>query len=343
MGTTTATPIHRAKTSRFPERRLSLTTPLRVFAVSLWACLIVLLAREAYLYWEDDLVIGFLGAWIPFVISILLAFIPQDLEMRTKWLWRAAIITAGFVYSLILWQGKKLDLQSAQASQQQLLNSANEHADKQISRVRTDVQGVKSDVGGVKSDLQSTKQDLSKMFSESTQNITSSISKVGKPDPPQKSRVIFTFIKQNMMMSEFPLTETSAEVENDVVRVSVSSMVTNDEAAKQGTITIRLCIPCTWAEETPGLSNESGEGKESHDRVKHFTSLLPNTLLTPIPLNIGVKGILAGKIAITGYVACENCPPINPEKGQTVWVNLIRPPQVIQTLPQLPQLTPTPR
>ena len=56
-------------------------------ATGVAACFIVL---RAYGVWENANVVNFLAAWIPFALSILLAFIPDgQMPVKTRVVWRS--------------------------------------------------------------------------------------------------------------------------------------------------------------------------------------------------------------------------------------------------------------
>src|SRR5580698_5368595 len=76
-------------------------------------------------YWNNEQLIDFWTAWIPFAISILLAFIPdQQMKTKTRSVWRVLVIAFGFFYSVLLWHQQTLTAKSANAAQQQILNAA---------------------------------------------------------------------------------------------------------------------------------------------------------------------------------------------------------------------------
>ena len=83
---------------------MSLKGPFWVAGTSVSACALVCLGWGTYLYWNDVKLINFLAAWIPFVISILLAFVPEhEMTATKKFLWRFGVISVGFIWSAVLW------------------------------------------------------------------------------------------------------------------------------------------------------------------------------------------------------------------------------------------------
>jgi hypothetical protein len=87
-------------------------------------------------------------------------------------------------------------------------------------------------------------------------------------------------------------------------------------------LTLRLCSRCSWLNLPEGMSNVTGDDK-SKDRTFHFQTMYPNVVLPFKELRIMVPTFpLSEKIAISGYYSCENCPPTDPKKPQTLWLQL---------------------
>jgi len=109
--------------------------------------------------WNNEQYINFWVAWIPFAISILLAFLPdRDMKPAARVSWRVLVILCGLFYSILLWHQQRLAANSSSHQQEQILNQAvtqsNNFTGQKIGAVQQDVQGVKNDIGGVKTDLQ---------------------------------------------------------------------------------------------------------------------------------------------------------------------------------------------
>jgi|GEM_PF-4353644 cell division protein FtsW (lipid II flippase) len=89
-----------AETVQSPDTRQT-TTPnkrfpwKRILWVVVGATLLAVLTLFGYTvktHWNDPNFVNFLVAWIPFVLSIMLAFIP-DSAMKTRWriIWRTCV------------------------------------------------------------------------------------------------------------------------------------------------------------------------------------------------------------------------------------------------------------
>jgi hypothetical protein len=222
-------------------------------------CCDVILLRFLYIndLWENVNIVNFLVAWIPFVISILLAFIPDkemNASLRVKW--RVVVIACGLFYSLLLWHQQTLTQKVASRDQEKLLsdsvNQSNQHSDKQIDTVRKDVQGVKGD-------LKETSTKLYELFVKTGNDLSTSIGKVGKPAPPEIARIQFTIYEPNSILKELPILSRSMVPDKDG-NVSVDVTFTNisDTAAEAVDVWIVVCDGCSFAVEPPGYDKPSG-------------------------------------------------------------------------------------
>jgi hypothetical protein len=247
------------------SKHLSVRPALWVAGGSALACAVIWTGWGAYLYWNDVRLVNFLAAWIPFVLSILLAFVPEH-KMTTikKLLWRGSVIFVGFVWSAVLWHQQVVTDATARKDQEHIVASAvtkaNEHSDQKIGAVQKDVQGVKTDVGGVKSDLKETKDTLSNMVSESEEAITSGLSKVGKPEPPELARLQFTlFPPPDDPEARLPiLTRSISQDKDGNVSVDVSFTNTSGTAADTVEMWIDVCRRCSFAAEPANFSKPNG-------------------------------------------------------------------------------------
>jgi hypothetical protein len=208
-------------------KRMSLRIASWVSLGSVAACAIIWMSRGIYVYWNDGRIVNFLAAWIPFVLSILLAFVPER-EMTTikKLLWRSSVIAVGFAWSVVLWHQQVIADQQAKSDQQQIVADAvgksNQHSDQQIGAVRTDVQGVKSDMQAVKRDLEN---KFGEAISKSTSSLSESIVKAGKPE---LAHVQFTFWPTDL--KRWPIVETKLPLVNGAVEVSLTFRATGHMA-----------------------------------------------------------------------------------------------------------------
>lgn len=259
----------------------------RTWGLLLWiaivlslACVLVLFAYTVKSHWNDFNFVNFLTAWIPFVLSVLLAFIPDAaLKTHSRIVWRTGVILGGLLYSLLLWHQQSLALTKGMEAQRQLVSSAitsaNAHTDQQIGSVRNDVRSVKTDVQGIKGDIQETQSAMSQVFSESAASITNSISKVGKPDPPEKAKVSFSL---------WPFYGDSADLANSltpdkdgVFTVDVTFRdVANTAAASNMDVWLDICSKCRYVSEPAGFDKPAG----IDEHVRHLLIPLLNPGIT---------------------------------------------------------------
>jgi hypothetical protein len=283
------------------------------------ACALVWICRGIYIHHRDDLkFVNFLAAWIPFVLSLLVAFVPESKMSTAKKIgWRTVVIAVGFVWSVVLWQQQLLAENSATADQERIVTTAvtrsNEHSDQQIGGVRSDVQGVKTDMQGVKKDLETKINDT---ISKSTSSLSESIGKVKLP-PSEKASYEASLWPATL--TDWPIREKSLPKVNGVVTLSFSFRVKN-HMAKQTRLWLRLCRGCKYAKEPLGFQNLSphpGEGDDPNERTLIIGDFLPNIAYTPISVDV-IPPADQTVFLVGVLVGCENCDPINPDSPQVV-------------------------
>jgi hypothetical protein len=279
-------------------------------------------------YWNNEQLVNFWAAWIPFAISILLAFIPdQQMKPRTRIMWRVLVIVCGFLYSVLLWHQQTLTANSAQKILGDAVTESNAHSDQGIGEVRKDLQGVKTDIGGVKSELSETKDALAKMFSKSTLDITSSLAKVGKP-APEIAHVLFSLLPANLyswpvLQQRLPIVKNADNTY--IVNVKLSFMV-KDHTAKGLRIWMRLGQQCSYGQEPRGFQAVRGHTVQS-ERLLTVGDFLANTQYEQIDIAVVTPSTYDGSIIELNY-ACDNCALVDADKPQrlTIWFDRSKPP-----------------
>jgi hypothetical protein len=261
-------------------------------------------------YWNNEQLIDFWTAWIPFAISILLAFIPdQQMKTKTRIVWRVLVIAFGFFYSVLLWHQQTLTAKSANAAQQQILNAAvtasNAHSDKTIGAVRDDVKGVQTKIGSVETALGETKDALVKKFGESAANITQSLSNIGKPEPPEIAHIQFSLWREDATPQEIPLLTGSIHEKIDG-SIPVEFVFTNTStvAANSVEIWIQICGVCSFASEAAGLDRLSG--MDEHTRHKVIGDLNPGTTFAKTTVDIKAPAAF-NPLQIAFRYSCKTC------------------------------------
>jgi hypothetical protein len=177
----------------FPPKYLSPLVPLRLAAGQFLACAAVVIARVVFLYWgnfwNSAHAINFMVAWIPSMLSVLVAFVPdKDLERRMRFRWRLFIMAFGFIYSFVLWHQQGLsDLAHSQQTQEAINTAvlqANDHADKQFDKTQ-------GQITDVRKNLETTEMNLGSKVDQSTSTISTNIGRVAMPEPAELAKLQF--------------------------------------------------------------------------------------------------------------------------------------------------------
>jgi hypothetical protein len=299
-----------------PGMRMSLRVPFWVAGSSAVSCALIWLGWGIYLYWNDIRLVNFLAAWIPFVLSTLIAFVPEHKMTKAKkaW-WRTSVIAVGFAWSLVLWHQQLIADETARADQLAIVTKAvtqsNAHSDEKIGEVRQDVQGVKTDVLSVKQAL-----------STSTSSLNESI---GKVRLPASEKAAYEVSLWPATITEWPIRRQSLPIVNGVVTFSFTIQI-KGHMAKQTRLWLRLCKGCKYAKEPSGFQNltaHAGKGDDPNERMLVVGDFLPNVAFTPV--DVGVIPPVDQNFFLVGVlVGCENCDPVDPDHPQILRVDIQR-------------------
>jgi hypothetical protein len=259
-------------------------------------------------WWGNELLINFGAAWIPFVVSVLLAFIPDhEMKPKTRIVWRASVILAGFFYSALLWHQQTLNAMSSQSTQQTILNQAikqsNEHSDQSIKEVRKDVQSVKSDMQDVRGDI-----------SKSTSTLSESISKV--KTVPDIAQVDFTFWPA--AIKQWPMVEKHIPIENGAVNVDLTFMV-KGHPAKALRVWLRLCDGCAYGKEPNGFQAVEGRTVLT-ERFLIVGDLPVGAAYSPVTKFSVISPFNNRGFVVALSYTCDNCAPVDPDHPQILTV-----------------------
>jgi hypothetical protein len=261
--------------------------------------------RTVRAFWDNEQYINFWAAWIPFGVSVLLAFIPQQMKPTARITWRVSIICCGLFYSLLLWHQQALNGESSVKAQQGILNEAvaksNAHSDEQIGGVRKDVHGVKDDVGGVKTDLQQTRDTLAKMLSSSESNITSSVGRMGRPEP---ARIQASLWPTDQDVS-WPVTRrTIVPDDGGAIAVDLTFKNVSDAAASNVDIWFEIGTNSHFAVEPTGFDRPQGTIETIRHRV--IPLLNPGVTMEKITFTIKIDKPFTGS-EISFKYSCQGC------------------------------------
>lgn len=289
-----------------PIKRMSMRVPVGVAVTSVSLCALFWLCSGIYLYWNNARLVNFLAAWIPFVLSILLAFVPEHKMSRTKKVvWRSSVIAVGFIWSIVLWHQQIITEQIAKEDQEKIVTTAvaksNQHSDQQIGAVRSDVQGVKTDVQGVKNNLTQINDSISK----STSTLTDNIGKINKPQPPELARLQFSFLVGEVPYDDFPIVKRSVSQDKDGnVAVDVTFRNTSGTTAEAVDVWIYVCDICSFAAEPPGFDKPKGE----QENARHMKVAILNPGAGSEKITILVKPQRVLSLFDVGFIySCKAC------------------------------------
>jgi hypothetical protein len=316
-----------------PGTRISLRISFYVATAEVSACLLVLLLRAAYLYvpglWEDPHTINFLAAWIPAILSILVAFVPdRELQMRRRILWRFCVIFCGVFYSGVLWHQQVLTDETNSAANAALLSGsvtqANRHSDEKFAGLQQTVGVVETQVTDLGESLKTTTSTLSEAVVRTSEQLNASIGKVGKPDPPPLAKVGFSLWDPTYSPDK-PILQQTVSPDKDG-NYPIDFVITNvsDVSAESIDVWLSLCDLCSFAIEPKGFEHVGGEG----ERERHKTY--------PMILNAGVSMqehvlIKFNESANAGFrvtlrYSCKTCGKIERD-GQSL--TLLKGPQLV--------------
>ena len=297
------------------SKRLSPRMALWVAGSSVAACALVWTGWGIRLYWNDVRLINFLAAWIPFVLSTLLAFVPEHKMTTTKkWLWRCSVMLVGLSWSVVLWHQQVVTDATARKDQETIVTSAvsqaNVHSDEQIGFVRKDVQGVKKDLGD-------TAQKLSDLFVKSENDLSTSIGKVGKPEPPELAKIEFHLLDDK----DSPTDNPTLHMESDGT-YAVNFLVTNDSNVQAESIDVwvHICGLCSFAKEPAGFEHPAGEMPDT--RHVFIGSLNAGVSYKKLTINFNTTA-LTPNVGIAFSESCKNCGKVKRTSDFVLHLNLL--------------------
>jgi hypothetical protein len=288
------------------RKRMSILRPLVVAGIGGGLSGVAWTGLGLYIYWNDPKLVNFLAAWIPFVLSILIAFVPErEMTPSKKWLWRSSVIVAGFIWSVVLWHQQVVTEVSAKNDQESIVRQAvtksNQHSDQQIASVRSDVGDARKDVGK----LQKETENLAGLVSKSETNITAGLSKVGKPDPPEPVRLLASFFPTEHDIS-WPIAKRTIHPSDDgtfTVDLTFRN-IAQTSAASNFDIWIEISPGCHFAIEPAGFDQPKGGSA----LVRHRTLPLLNPGVTEEKQSFMIKVDPPFKSFEIGFrYSCQNC------------------------------------
>jgi hypothetical protein len=267
------------------------------------AAVLIIFGFTVKTHWNDANFVNFLVAWIPFVLSILLAFIP-DTAMKMHWrvVWRSGVILGGLLYSGLLWHQQSLTADAAREDQKRLVSSAilgaNSHSDQQIGSLRKDLT---SQINGVQGSIST---EIGSTVSKSTSELSESIGKVGKPDAPEKVKLQFSLWPFNDDLSPNMVTSVVAD-KDGTAAVSFAVRNSSGTAASNADIWVAICKTCEFVGEPDGFDKPAGLPDTARHRMIQL--LNPSTILAKTVVHVKNSTIDAAGFAMQFRYACAGC------------------------------------
>jgi hypothetical protein len=290
-------------------KRLSLRIPLVVGGTGFAACALAFLGIGLHIFWNSPRLINFLAAWIPFILSILFAFVPSGKEMKhqwIKWTWRGGVVVVGFFWSVMLWHQQDLSDQANAAQTKGALGSAvsqaDDHADKQFKRVQ-------DQVSDVKNDLKTTEDDITTRLDQSTSSINAGLGKVGKPDPPELAKLVFSLWKEPLKVADFPILSTPIQQQDDqTIQADYYFRNVSNASADTIDVWIHICSICSFAKEPEGFDKPVGIDEQTRHRQFGFlnggVAFQKSTVLFKLNSQMPPTGMTVG---LSFSYSCKTC------------------------------------
>jgi hypothetical protein len=267
---------------------------------------------------------GLAAGWLPFMLSLIVAFIPsQEKRRRAHMIWRVSLIAAGLFTSAVMWYNQSLSIESSRRDQERLVMTAvaraNEHTDTEVGMVRDDLKKatVHSDeqVAAVRSDLKGAAGTLAELFSKTESNLNISIGKVGKPDPPVPPNLQFTLWSDDTT-APFPLKASAVRADRDgAYHVEFSLVNASETAARSVDVWIDICDECSFVKEPSGFDRPSG--MRGQTRHMMFNLMNPSTSIPKQAVDIKLLKVFATFEVQLRY-SCDGCKTAPPQKATLV-------------------------
>jgi hypothetical protein len=193
------------------------------------------------------------------------------------------------------------------------VDGANKHTDSQVAMVRDDLKGATThsdqQIGMVRGDLKGVISTFTELFSKTESDLGTAISKVNKPDPPERARLQFSLWGDGKL-ANFPLTTYAMKPDKDgVFDVEFYFNNPTGTAASKIDFWAQVCQACSYAKEPTGFDRPSGLDEHVRHRVlpgfiNPGTSFEKNAIAVkmdkPLPY-----------FEISFRYSCETCGPIS--------------------------------
>ena len=302
-----------------------------VFGGGVIAAAVLLGTLWGWLHKDDPRFVNYSVALVPVILSILIAFVP-DLR-KAHMAWRIAIVGIGMLWSVLLWRQQVISDQQQSDALMHVVETANKHTDQTVAKANdhtdTEVGMVRDDLKAnrTRSDEQNSalKQDvgtLASLIAKQDADLTASMNKVGRPDPPERPRFIFSLWGDGMFdAATNPLLNYAIRPDKDGVFVVDYTFVNvSSVAASKIDLWVHICKACEFASEPEGFDKPAGI--EEGTRTRPFpVTINAGTAFAKSTLRIKTKEQLPF-FDIGFHYSCETCGGAS--KIQTLTVTVLR-------------------
>ncbi len=292
--------------ARAQAQKMSLRPPIIVGAIGFGLCAVAFFVLGVHTYWDSPRLINFLAAWIPFVLTVLFAFVPSAKEMKhpwIKWMWRGGVMAVGFGWSAMLWHQQALTDTENQQQIQKAVANANAPLERKFTAVQQDVGILGGQVQTLGKSLDNTSKILSDAVKASSDRLDASIGKVGKPESPIPARLVFTLFDLAATVDKPVLSKTIQPDSDGNFPVEWAFINASESTADQIDVWIQVCDKCSFAKEPEGF--EKIPGADEHVRHRLIQSINGSVAFEKV--TILVKCSLSNPFQIGFKYACKTC------------------------------------
>jgi hypothetical protein len=292
--------------------------PLRLRIISAFgpvASLVAVVLRWCVIHKDDqdfDLaLINYAVAWLPFAISILVAFVPD--MRRAHIAWRSLVILAGLGYSFLLFKQQYLAMDASHKDQRaaiaEAVSKSNAHSDQKIESVRDQLKEQSQRMEGKL-------EGLSGQITKSESELTGSIGKVSVP-PIRYAQLQFSFYSSSTQNMPVLVEGVKPGKDGDFTLDFFVTNIADEVTAKSGEIWIVICDECVFAKEPEGFDKPAGSNEAT--RHKLFGSLNPGVTLAKMTIEVKLN-LRSQAFQVAFKYSCETCGKMKDWQKLTVQV-----------------------
>jgi hypothetical protein len=289
-------------------------TKRRVWWVVVLVCLAALLSlsgRWLHGHWAEtdfqDKILNFSAVWLPFVLSIIIAFIPSSETRRKAHMrWRFCLIAAGLATSIVMWRQQDRAIDAARRDREAAAHAQQVAISQAITAAVS--QSVEKSTKHSDEQTEAVKKELHAQIEHSTQALTGVVDKdvstiAGKIKPTGVAKLVFSFLSPGLDRKAL-LTTMHVHLTDDIAKFSVVFYNDSEVIATNPQITVR-CITCMYAKEPDGFSRLDGSIEQ--DRHKLIQGAIsPGSFVFATPLEIRIPSGSSKFVVRLSYV-CETC------------------------------------